>query len=73
MEPYRQKPVDLVDEDALILVLEPLLRFLLGDAVGIANVCLARAALRNAHTSSALHHNIKIHAINASGWVVLET
>ena len=61
-----------VHQDALVLVLEPLLRLLLVNAVPNAHGRLPGAPLRHTHAARALHHDVKVHAVDAGGRVVLE-
>merc|ERR1719261_1683025 len=61
-----------VEEDALVLVLEPLLRLGLLDLVVEADPPLARAPLGDAHAARAAHHHVKVHAVDAGRGVVLE-
>merc|ERR1719247_2004497 len=59
----------LVEEDALVLVLEPRLRL---DLVVNADPSLPRAPLRDPHAARPLHDDVKVHAVDASRRVVLE-
>jgi hypothetical protein len=52
-------------------LLEPTDGLILGDALALANLALAQFALGHA-VPSALHHNVKIHAVNARVGVILD-
>mmetsp|Transcript_3556 Transcript_3556/g.11514 ORF Transcript_3556/g.11514 Transcript_3556/m.11514 type:complete len:219 (-) Transcript_3556:239-895(-) len=65
-------PACSVGEDALVLVDKPLLRLRLGALVLEANLGALGAPLRNATAARPLHHDVKVHAIDASAGVVLE-
>ena len=59
----------LVEDDTLILDLEPLHGVLLGDPLVDANAGLAPAAAGNT-VSSTLQNDVEVHTIDTSGWVV---
>ncbi len=75
MKSHRSRFIDLMVENlGEILVpclLEPGDGLILGDALALANLALAQFALGDA-VPSALHHNVKIHAVNSRVGVILD-
>ena len=56
-----------VEEDALVLVLEPLLRLGLLDLVVEADAPLARSPLGDARAARPLHHHEEVHTVDTCG------
>jgi hypothetical protein len=61
----------LVEDDTLVLDLEPLHGILLGDPVLDTNTGLAPTAPRNT-VPSTLKNDVEVHTVNTSGWVIPE-
>merc|ERR1719197_716969 len=65
------RPLPLAEDDALVLLLEPLDRLVLGDAVLDADARLARLPPRDAEARP-LEAHVEVHPINARRRVVLD-
>lgn len=63
---------DSLQDQALILGLEPLNGIVLGNSLVSTNLALLTAPLRDA-SSRTLQHNIEVHTVNTGGGIVLQS